>query len=389
VVLSPAEFAAQLAERRITVLFLTTALFNQIARTVPAAFRTLRYLLFGGEAVDPRWVREVLTQGAPEHLQHVYGPTENTTFSTWYGVREVAASATTVPIGGAISNTQAYVLDSRQRLVPVGVSGELYVGGEGLARCYLKRAELTAERFVPHPYADTPGARLYRTGDLVRLLPDGNVEFLGRIDQQVKVRGFRIELGEIESVLSEHSSVRECVVVAREDLSEERQLVAYVVASAGETPAHAELRRYLKEKLPEYMIPASFVRLTSLPLSPNGKVDRKALPAPGHDRPELGHQFVEPRNEVEAGVALMWAEVLGVERVGVEDDFFELGGHSLLATQLVARVREAFGVELPLRRLFEEPTVAGIAMAILQEQSEQLDGDELERLLAELEQSPD
>jgi amino acid adenylation domain-containing protein len=367
-VLSPAEFAAQLAARRVTVLFLTTALFNQIARAVPSAFAGLRYLLFGGEAVDPRWVRAVLNEGAPQNLHHVYGPTENTTFSSWFAVRGVAPAATTIPVGGPITNTQLYVLDARQRLAPVGVRGELYVGGEGLARGYLERPELTAETFVPHPYSDVPGARLYRTGDLVRLLADGSVEFLGRIDTQVKVRGFRIELGEIESVLCEHPSVGECVVVAREDLSDERQIVAYVVATEGHaTASRAELRAHLKEKLPEYMIPASFVRLASLPLSPNGKVDRKSLPAPEQERPDLGSTYVEPRTLVEEALAGVWADLLKVERVGAEDDFFELGGHSLLAMQLIARVREVFQIEVPLRSLFEEPTVAGLAAGVERE----------------------
>jgi amino acid adenylation domain-containing protein len=365
VVLSPADFAAELCARQVSVLFLTTALFNQLARTVPTAFESLRYLLFGGEAVEPKWVRAVLSEGPPEHLRHVYGPTENTTFSTWHEVRAVAPTAATVPIGGPLMNTQAYVLDARQRLVPLGVAGELYLGGAGLARDYLNRPELTAERFVPHPYSDVPGARLYRTGDQVRLLPDGAIEFLGRFDMQVKLRGFRIELGEIEAALAAHEAVRECVVTAREDARGDKYLVGYTVARAGaRVPAHAELRAYLRERLPDYMLPAAFVWLAELPLTPNGKVNRKALPAPDATRQERDAAYVAPRSALEELLAGLWAEVLQVERVGATEDFFELGGHSLMATQLIARVREVCRVELPLRALFEVPTVAGLAAYI-------------------------
>ncbi|MET0649873.1 MAG: amino acid adenylation domain-containing protein [Pyrinomonadaceae bacterium] len=238
--LSPPALAAHIRERGVTVLFLTTALFNQIAASRPEAFGPLRCLLFGGEAADPKWVREALTRDKPRQLLHVYGPTENTTFSTWHPVGAVPSDAATVPIGGPVTNTQAYVLDGDLRPVPVGVAGELCLGGDGLMRGYLNRPELTAEKLVPHPFAAEPGARLYRTGDLVRFLRDGNIEFVGRLDQQVKIRGHRIEPGEIESVINEHPSVRECVVLAREDRPGERRLVAYVVGAAETANADAE-----------------------------------------------------------------------------------------------------------------------------------------------------
>jgi acyl carrier protein len=246
---------------------------------------------------------------------------------------------------------------------PVGVAGELYVGGDGLARGYLGRPALTAERFVPDPFSSEPGGRLYRTGDLVRYTASGELHYLGRLDHQVKIRGFRIELGEIEAVLSSHDGVRECVVIAREDAPGEKRLVAYIVGAAGDAEGVARLRAYAAERLPAYMVPSAFVVLEELPLTPNGKVDRKALPAP-EGRPEGAADYVEPRNETERALARIWAGVLGVERVGAEDNFFDLGGHSLLATQVILEVRREFGVEIPLRHVFETPTVAYFATLV-------------------------
>ena len=295
------------------------------------------------------------------------------------------------PIGRPIDNTQLYVLDKNLRPVPVGVPGELLVGGVSLARGYLKRPGLTADRFVPNPFSDEPGARLYRTGDLVRYRADGNIEFLGRIDHQVKVRGFRIELGEIEAALGKYPAVQSAAVVAWGDKPGDKRLVAYVVmgedtggrdtrdkdtgvaprdvpsaVEGGPAPTVGELRRFLRQTLPEYMVPSIFVTLDALPLSPSGKVDRRALPAPEGGRPELEREYVPPRTPKEEQLAQMCATLLGVERVGVYDSFFDLGGHSLLATQLISRLRDAFHVELPLRALFENPTVAGLAEAIEQ-----------------------
>ncbi|MDQ3805730.1 MAG: condensation domain-containing protein, partial [Acidobacteriota bacterium] len=259
-------------------------------------------------------------------------------------------------------NTQVYVLDAHGQPAPVGAVGELYAGGDSLARGYLNRPGLTAEKFIPDPFGGRPGARLYRTGDLVRFLPDGRLDFVGRADQQVKLRGFRIELGEIEVALGEHPSVRECVVIDREGTGGEKWLAAYLVAAEGVAPQAGELRLHLLTKLPEYMVPVAYVVLDELPLTPNDKVDRRALPAPELSAPEAGNEA--PRTPVEELLCEVWASVLRLDRVGVTDNFFELGGHSLLATQLVSQVRETFQVELPLRSLFERPTVAGLAGVI-------------------------
>ncbi|MBW8879687.1 MAG: amino acid adenylation domain-containing protein, partial [Acidobacteria bacterium] len=312
VVLSPRDLAAFLQEQEISVLFLTTALFNQVAQQAPEGFGRVRDLLFGGEAVDPGAVRRVLRAGPPARLLHVYGPTENTTFSSWFVVTEVAEGAVTVPIGRPIANSRAYVLDAGLEPVPLGVVGELYLGGDGLACEYLNAPELTQEKFVESP--GLPGERLYRTGDLVRLLADGNLEFRGRDDQQVKLRGFRIEPVEIELALVECAGVSEAAVVLREDLPAGRGLVAYAVAKPGVRLSGAALRESLKTTLPDYMLPAYVTVLDALPLTPNGKVDRAALPAPeaGYARDE----YVAPRTELERLLCAIWEEVLGVERVG-------------------------------------------------------------------------
>jgi amino acid adenylation domain-containing protein len=360
VALMPADFAALLRRERVTALFLTTALFNQVVREAPGAFAGLRHVLFGGEAVDPGVVGRALEQEGPERLLHVYGPTESTTFATWHFLREVPSGATTLPIGRPLANTSLYVLDRWRMPVPPGVTGELFLGGDGLARGYWSRPELTAERFVPHPWAD--GERLYRTGDLVRQRKDGAVEFLGRLDSQVKIRGFRIERGEIEAVLLRHTAVREAVVVVRGD-----RLVAYVVLHPTDPTDRSDpksaLSSWLREKLPDYMLPAVFVILEALPLTANGKVDRRALPAP-ESSGSADEGQVAPSDPVEELLAGIWAEVLGLERIGVQDDFFALGGHSLLATQVVSRIRGVLGNDLPLRTLFEAPTVAQLARAV-------------------------
>ena len=354
--LSPTAFAGALKEQRINTLFLTTALFNRMAREAPHAFSGLRDLLFGGEAVDPQWVRQVLAHAAPARLLHVYGPTENTTFSTWHLVGSVREGASTVPIGLPINSARAYVLDAGLEPVPLGVSGELYVAGAGLARGYLKRPALTAERFVADPHGP-PGTRMYRTGDLARWRDDGTLEFLGRADQQVKIRGFRIEPGEIEAALRAQPGVAQAAVIAREDAPGGKQMVAYVVPAAGAAPETTALRRRLSERLPDYMVPAHLVLLDSLPLTVNGKLDRRALPAPER----RSEHYRAPRTRAEEVLCGLFAEVLKLERVGIEDNFFALGGHSLLATRLVSRVRAALGVELAIRTLFEAPTVERLA----------------------------
>ncbi|WP_225888940.1 non-ribosomal peptide synthase/polyketide synthase [Myxococcus xanthus] len=360
--LSPSAFASWLREEGIRVLFLTTAWFNQVAAEVPDAFSGLRQLHFGGEAVDPRPVRRVLREGAPERLLHVYGPTENTTFSTWHLVTEVPEGAVSIPIGKPLANTVQYVLDEDMAPVPPGGVGELWLGGDGLAWGYLGQPALTAERFVPNPFSERPGTRLYRTGDRVRLLADGAVTFEGRVDAQVKVRGFRVEPGEVEAALLRHPDVRQAVVLAREDeAGGSRRLVAYVVPTA-EAAATAEpslLRTFLAAHLPAYMVPSAFMVLGRLPLTPNGKVDRRALPAPTVE-PEV----IAPRGPEEELLARLFGELLGVSRVGASDSFFDLGGHSLLATRVVTRIHATFGVALSLRELFDDPTVARLAERI-------------------------
>jgi amino acid adenylation domain-containing protein len=365
VVLSPPDFAALLTAQRISVMALITALFHQMAREAPHALGALRYLLTGGEAIDLHWVRRVLAEAPPGRLLNAYGPSESTTISTWYPATEVPETALTIPIGRPLANTRQVVLDARLELVPAGAAGELYLGGDGLAWGYFGRPERTAEKFLPDPFTDEPGSRLYRTGDRVRLLPDGVVDFLGRIDHQVKLRSFRIELGEIDAALSAHPQVHHAVVLAREDEPGERRLVAYVVPAEGAAgPLAAACRSFLQKRLPDYMVPAAFVVLEALPLTPNGKVDRRALPAPELTQPAAG---VAPRTVAEELLADIWAQALGIDRIGVHDDFFALGGHSLLATRVMTRVRHSFQVELPLRALFEAPTVAQLALRIEEE----------------------
>lgn len=337
-------------------------LLNQTLRADKAAGKT-RAFIIGGEALRGESLSFWRTHAPATRLINEYGPTETVVGCCVYDVPAGRPASGAVPIGRPVANTQLYVLDGRLQPVPIGVSGELYIGGDGVARGYLNRPELTAEKFIPDPFRAEPRARLYRTGDLARHLPDGELEYLGRIDHQVKLRGFRIELGEIETVLGQRAGVREAAVIVREDTPGDQRLVAYTTAAAGQpAPTGEELRDYLKGKLPEHMVPTAFVALDALPLTPNGKVDRKALPAPDHAR--AGANYTAPQTPGEEALAEIWAAVLGVERVGVYDNFFELGGHSLLVTQVVSRVRETLGVELPLRSLFESPTVAGLAETI-------------------------
>jgi acyl carrier protein len=312
-------------------------------------------ILCGGEVLSRELADLLLLRG--KALWNLYGPTETTIWST---VCRVEAEGT-VHIGRPIANTQIVVLGEHLEIVPKGMPGELCIGGEGLARGYLNRPELTGEKFVPNPFTVTAGARLYRTGDRVRHLLDDNIEFLGRIDHQVKIRGFRIELGEIESVLNEHASVSESVVVAREDKAGDKRLMAYVIARENEGPSISELREYLTGKLPEYMVPSAFVMLDELPLTPNGKVDRQALPKPDRIKDEPEEEYQAARSCVQEIMVGIWASILAVEEVGIHENFFKLGGHSLMATRIISRIREAFVVELPIRTLFESPTVAGLA----------------------------
>jgi amino acid adenylation domain-containing protein len=370
VVLSPPEFGAEVRQRRITAMFLTTSLFNLLADADPSALKTVRYALFGGEAPDPRRVREVVTRGAPQRLLHVYGPTEVTTFATWFEVRAVPESAHTIPIGRPTANTTAYILDDDLMPVAVGIPGQLYLGGPGLARGYFDRPGLTAERFIPDPFSSgdgLTGGRLYRTGDRVRLRPDGTLEFLNRLDEQVKLRGFRIEPGEIEAALAQHPAVRECAVVVRDDLPGGRGLVAYLAAhhsnGNGPTPTNGAIgsvRTYLRSRLPEFMIPAAFVVLERLPLSPSGKIARRALPAPEVAVVDDG-PMETARTPAETKLATVWGAVLGIEVIGLDDNFFDLGGHSLLGVRLFAEIEKAFNRRLPVSTLFQAPTIRKLA----------------------------
>jgi len=324
-----------------------------------------RWLILGGESSRPGWVAQLQAKARCAIYNH-YGPTEATVGVLTYPITKVrdAVSSPTVPIGRPLPNAEAYVLDRCMQPVPIGIAGELYIGGSGLARGYLDRPELSAEKFLPHPFSERPGARLYRTGDVARYQPDGNIELLGRTDHQVKIRGFRVEPAEVAAALGDHPAVRASVVMAREDGRGERQLVAYVVPQPGHEIAASELRRFLKLQLPDYMVPASFERLNELPLTPHGKVDLRALPAPTQTTPDPDRALVEPRTHAEEILAGIWAEVLELERVGIHDNFLDLGGHSLLVTQVASRIRSALQVELPLRELFAHPTVAGMAERI-------------------------
>nr|WP_279635659.1 non-ribosomal peptide synthetase [Corallococcus carmarthensis] len=360
--LSLEELAEQMRRHRVTALFITTALFEQMALHQGEVLAAVRQVATGGDVMP--WMRlrdhlARLAEGAT--LVHAYGPTENTTFSTTLPLHRDTRVEGPVSIGRPIQNATAYVFDAHLHPVPVGVAGEVYVGGPGLAWGYLHRPDLTAERFVPHPFAATPGERLYRTGDKARWLADGTLDFLGRVDFQVKVRGFRIELGEIESGLRAFPGVNEAVVVARGADSDKR-LIGYVTAHQGQTLDSDVLKASLKQRLPEYMVPSALVILEHLPLNANGKVDRKALPDPVDA--SRASTFVAPRTGTEEQLSVLFTQVLRVERVGIHDDFFALGGHSLLATQLVSRVRATFRRELPLRALFEAPTVEALARRI-------------------------
>ena len=341
----------------VTSAWLTTGLFHEMVDGCLDGLRPLSQLLTGGDVVSPEHARRVLERHPGLTLVDGYGPTEGTTFTSCHRMTEPPRAGESVPIGRPISNTRTYVLDERLAPVPVGVEGELYAGGEGLARGYLDRPDLTAERFVPDPFGPA-GERLYRTGDRVRWRADGTLDFRGRLDHQVKLRGFRVELGEVETALMASPGVREAAVLMREDRAGDRRLVAYVVGDV----AVEDLRRSLRERLPDYMVPAAFVTLAAFPFTANGKVDRKALPAPALHGGE--EDYLAPRTPVEETLAGIWAELLGLERVGAADNFFELGGHSLLATRVMSRLREAFGVELPLRDFFEAPGLADLAARV-------------------------
>ncbi|MER8537638.1 AMP-binding protein, partial [Mesorhizobium sp. M1023] len=366
-VINPSNFAKSLEQQRVTTLFLTTALFNQYTSSIAPTLAQLKYLLCGGEVSDVPSFLRLLREEGPVRLIHCYGPTETTTFATVCEIAQSVGGLASIPIGRPIANTRVYLLDGHGGPVPFGAVGELYVGGAGVARGYLNRPDLTAERFIASPFVE--GDRLYKTGDLGRYLPDGNLEFLGRNDDQVKIRGFRIDPGEIAARLCEHAWVREAVVVARQDRAGDKHLVAYVVcgpeAGSDEDDGSAlagALRAHLGARLPDYMVPSAFVRLAALPLTANGKLDRKALPVPDDDAYARA-AYEAPRGAIEMALAQIWAELLGVERIGRHDHFFELGGHSLLAVQLLSRALD-LGLDFSAADLFQAPVLKELASKI-------------------------
>jgi amino acid adenylation domain-containing protein len=351
--LTAEEVSRTLARHQVTTLWLTAGLFHVMVDHQLEDFRGVRQVLAGGDVLRVADVWRLRARFPECQVINGYGPTENTTFTCCYPVPE-GWSGGALPIGTPISNTRVYVLDGTHRPTPIGVPGELYAAGAGVARGYLNRPSVTAERFLPDPFGPEPGARMYRTGDRARWRSDGTIEFLGRLDTQIKIRGFRIEPGEIEAALLRITGVADCVVIAQDDGSGDRRLVAYVVGNVDLQSLRADLRR----SLPTHMVPAAIVVLDALPITPNGKVDRRALPAPEHVRAE---HYVAPRTPTEEALAETWGEVLGLKPVGVDDNFFELGGHSLLATQVISRIRDVFDIDLPLRAIFEAPTLLGLA----------------------------
>ncbi|WP_218653140.1 amino acid adenylation domain-containing protein [Nostoc sp. TCL26-01] len=357
------ELAQVIHQYQVTTLWLTAGLFHLIVDEKIEALKPLRQLLAGGDVLSVPHVQKFLQTVENCRLINGYGPTENTTFTCCYEITLPLKPDLSIPIGQAIAHTQVYILDDNLQPVAPGMVGELYVGGDGLARGYLNRPELTVEKFIPYPWKNSASAseRLYKTGDLVRSLPDGNIEFLGRIDNQVKIRGFRIELGEIERVIGQYPEIRENIVIARPHVTGEKQLVAYIVTHQGSTYKQNQLSAFLQQRLPEYMLPSAFVVLASLPLTANGKVDRQKLPAPGRERPQLEQVYIAPQNDLERLLVNIYADLLQIDQVGVDDNFFDLGGTSILIMQLALRVKQELGMELSVVKLFQYPTIAGLA----------------------------
>ncbi|KMJ45032.1 hypothetical protein AB204_11230 [Xenorhabdus khoisanae] len=386
--LQPANFGQCLSSEGVSALFLTTALFNQYATLIAPALSGLRYVLFGGEQTDTRAALRLRAEHPPQHLLHVYGPTETTTFATAYEIpfyeipfiaEQYGEGERKIPIGRPISNTQTYILDKQGQPVPVGVAGEIYIAGAGVARGYLNRPELTAERFLTDPFSSDPDARMYKTGDLGCWRSDGNIEYLGRNDFQIKLRGFRIELGEIEARLRQCHGVQEAIVLIREDEQNQKRLVAYLCSQTGVELVPAELRRQLSSHLADYMLPSAFVTLDAFPLTPNGKFDRQALPLPDLSA-IVTHEYEAPNEEEEIILAQIWQDLLGLERVGRHDNFFELGGHSLMIVQLATRIQDEFLVDIPISSLFLSPKLVEQAGIIFTAQMDAIGKNDIESL---------
>jgi histidinol-phosphate/aromatic aminotransferase/cobyric acid decarboxylase-like protein/thioesterase domain-containing protein len=366
VLLDPQALAQALDHHRVSVLLMTAGLFSHYAQDLSAAFGNLRYLILGGDVLDPAAVLRLLRRHAPQHLLNGYGPTEATTLALTHEIVNIAEGARSIALGRPNANTRVYILDGQGQPVPIGVCGEIYIGGAGVALGYWNRPELTAERFVTDPFVRQTDARLYKTGDLGKWLPDGTVEFLGRNDCQVKIRGFRVELGEIEARLAEYPSVCDAVVIAREDVPGDKRLVTYYTASVA-LQADA-LRAHLAHSLPEYMVPAAYVHLEALPLTSYGKLDRLALPAAAPVA-YAGRGQEAPEGELETTLATIWSQILKVDRIGRNDDFFVLGGHSLLSVQVARRLAQA-GFPVSITDLFRHPTVAGLAELLVRRRQE-------------------
>jgi amino acid adenylation domain-containing protein len=372
VVLDPVALNRELLEHSVTAMWLTVGLFNEYVDALEDAFGALRYLLVGGDALTPSVIARALAkQRPPKHIINGYGPTETTTFAATFDIKFVEESAKSIPIGRPIGNARIYILDEQGEPAPIGVTGEIHIGGSGVSRGYLNRRELTEERFVIDPFSDMPNDRLYRSGDLGRWRPDGTVEYLGRNDLQVKIRGFRVELGEVEAVLRDHPGVRQAVAVAREEGSGGKRLIGYVVPEEDWSNREDEydarisrlleaLREYLKGKLPPHMVPATLVPLESIPLTANGKVDRRALPSP-EGRQYLPRGYIGAATATEQELAALWKQALKVQQVGVQDNFFELGGDSLLGIEVIGRIADTFDVELPFMAVFQYPTIRQLA----------------------------
>jgi len=391
-VLDPHELARQLKALNVSILFLTTALFHECVRTSPGIFEGMNHILFGGENCDRDLITRALQEQPPRELVHVYGPTESTTFASYFPIWTVEPGKG-IPIGRPIANTRAYILDGQGEPVPLGVVGELYIGGAGVGRGYLDRGDLTAERFLPDPFVKagdgTEGARMYRTGDLCKWQSAGVIEFLGRNDFQVKIRGYRIELGEIEAQLLQHAGITDAAVVAREDIAGEKRLVAYYTCrqqspwtreGVEQTVRSEELRAHLSAALPEFMVPAAYVKMDRLPLTPSGKLDRKALPAPEGDAYAL-RRYEAPLGEIETALAAIWRDLTGVDQVGRHDNFFELGGYSLLTTRLALRIYQQFGVKIGISELFEYAELSSLAAQVRNAQFAEFDSEEFAKMM--------
>ncbi|NWN77335.1 non-ribosomal peptide synthetase [Bacillus sp. (in: firmicutes)] len=371
--LNISELGSVIKKEKVSVMFITTALFNTLADIDIDCLAQLRKILFGGERVSVPHAKKVLDRIGPDKLIHVYGPTESTVYATYYFINDIGEEAETIPIGRPLANTSALIMDEQGCLLPIGVPGELCISGDGLSTGYLNRKELTAEKFIPHPFI--PGERLYKTGDLAKWLPDGNIEFIGRIDHQVKIRGFRIELGEIESQLEKHEDIKETIVTVREDGENRPYICAYMTSKREITVK--ELREFLGNKLPDYMIPAYFVKLDKLPLTKNGKVDRKALPEP--DRTAgTETEYEAPRNDTEEKLAEIWCDILHVEKAGINDHFTMMGGHSLNAMELIAKIKEDMNVDIPLHLFFKLATIKELSAFIESNQEEFSDDNVVE-----------